>query len=827
MLPTLLLACGPSALDRPAAEPPVRPAPVASGAVSLVHAGAALGLPPTVRPGGAPAPEEIPLVGAFTYDDDRKKASVWAVPLPVAADLLPTATRGTHSFGSVAPPGFEVTGPDGALDFEQRGRKPGSWGFDRESLFVGVPLGGAAPDAAAHTVRFPKATLAEASMNLDTSGLTPEAFVDRTFTVGGESHAGWFLPAPATATLTLRVPERGVLAFSPGLLPPAIRGDAASDGADVVVRLTEAGATEELSRTRVTAPSFEPVRIDLQRWAGREVSLTIATEPGEDGALDYVLLEDPVVYPATDHPRKVVLVFVDTLRADHLGFMGYPRATSPHLDRWAAHAAVFERARTVAPWTLPSARAALTGSEPEDWFAREPVAARFGAAGFRTDAFVTNAFLSQPFGLERGWSRFRYEHLAPPDDVVADAIDRLRAWPDRDQLVLVHFMGPHLPWEEPWTYRWWWAGAQPGALAAPTRGQLSTFHRASPDFAEVEAWATDRYDQNVRWVDDELAALLEEVGPDATVALFSDHGEELWDHDGFEHGHQFGDELLRVPFVVKSPGVRPGRYDAPTSLLDLAPTLLELAGLPADDDAAGSSLVPYTFGDAGAAEALVARPLAFGRPLYGEDGWGVVAGERKWTARDGRQTVYDLRADPQERQDLAGSTELPPYHAALSAALGRPVHLVWRVSLEGDPWPFALTLTASHPEGIARVWPAYDPRGRLADTDAAVVEGRASTTVPADGELPSALYVLPVGDATRPGGLAVTLVGRQVQVAGAVPLGTEVAAGAVGTPFLTAKDARYHLSVGLAVVPAPSGTEVAGFHPDLESQLRDLGYLGE
>ncbi len=798
-----------------------------TGAVALVDVEAQFTLPPTVRPGGAPAPDVLVARGSFTHHDDRKKASVWRVPLPVAPDLLPSPTRGTHTFGSAPPPGFVVTLDGEELPFEHMGKKPGTWGFDREWLYVGVGFGEDAPAAEALRVSFPRATATESSMNLDTSGAEADRFVQRTFTVGGVSHAGWFLPAPASARVSVVVPPNGVLAFAPGLIPPAILTDAPTDGASVVVRATVDGATEELSRTRVTGPSFDIVRVDLARFSGRTVALELATEGGGDNVLDYVLLEDPVVYEAKAHPRKFVMIFVDTLRADHLGFAGYPRATSPHLDRWAANAAVFSRARTVAPWTLPSARAALTGSEPEDWFARTPVAGRFASAGFRTDAIVSNAFLSQPFGLERGWARFRYEHLLTPDALVADTVARLREWPDRDQLVLLHTMGPHLPWDEPWTHRWRWAGRQPEALKSASRGQIGSFRPTNPDLPEVRDWVTARYDQNVRWVDDELAALLEEVGADATVVLFADHGEELWEHGGFEHGHQFGDELLEVPLVVKSPGVTPGRFDAPVSLLDLTPTLLELAGLPADDDAAGRSLVGYTFGDAGASEALVTRPLGFGRPLYGEDGWGVIAGDQKWTARDGRQTLFDLATDPGEQHDLAATADLSPYPKALSAALGRPVQVVWRISLGGEPWPSALTLTASHPDGLAQVWSGYDPRGRTAGAVAEVVDGRVQLTIPPDGELPNALYVVPAGDVTRPGGLVVTLVGHKVQVAGAAPVDLVVAPGAVGAPFLVTRDARYQLAVDLTVVPEPSGTEVSGYHPELEDQLRELGYLGE
>lgn len=819
-----LLACAPDVLDRPAADVPARPRPAASGAVPLTGLSPTLALPPSARPGGAPVPDALSALSAFSWVEDKKKASVYGVPLPVAPDLLPSAARGTHTFGSAPPPGMVVQGPEGEAPFEWRARRPGSWGFDREHLLVGVPPGDPAPEAAAWSVTFPRATAVERAMNFADAGMDAEDFVRRTFTVGGISHAGWFLPAPASARVRLTLPDEAVLGFAPGLLPPAVASRARSDGATVVVRLTADGATEELSRTRVVDGTFAPVRLDLRRWAGREVELELATEPGRDNVLDYVLLEDPVVYPGRAHPRKFVLVFVDTLRADHLGFLGYPRDTSPHLDRWATTATVFSRARTIAPWTLPSARAVLTGSEPEAWAARTPVAARFSAAGFRTDAIVSNAFLSQPFGLERGWARFRYDHLAPPDALVEQALTRLAEWPDRDQLVLVHFMGPHLPWDEPWTERWRWAGARPAALDAPTRGRIGGFHAGDAAFDEVRDWVTARYDQNVRWTDDELATLLRAVGAEATVVLFADHGEELWDHDGFEHGHQFGEELLRVPLVVKSPGLPAGRSDAPVSLLDVAPTLLELAGLDPDPEATGRSLVPLAWGDDGAEASLRARPSGFGRPLYGPDGWGVIDGERKWTARDGRQTVFDLGSDPAEQADLAASTPLDPFVGALGEALGRPVHPVWRVVLHGDPWTSALTLTASHPDGLAAAWLAYDPRGRAAASPE-LADGRAVLTVPAGADLPAALYLQPAGDPTRAGGLAITLAGRQVAVAAAAPTDLVVTPTARAVPFLGGRDARYAFNVDLALVPEPSGTEVGGYHADVEAQLRELGYL--
>ena len=101
---------------------------------------------------------------------------------------------------------------------------------------------------------------------------------------------------------------------------------------------------------------WSPVRVDLSAY--RAVTLSVRTTPGESPDYDYVFVEGPSVYTPSENPRRAVMVFVDTLRPDHLGTYGYTEvATNPTIDRFASHGVVFEEARSVAPWTLPSARA--------------------------------------------------------------------------------------------------------------------------------------------------------------------------------------------------------------------------------------------------------------------------------------------------------------------------------------------------------------------------------------------------------------------------------------------------------------------------------------
>lgn len=820
----------PAFLDAPAAHPPARPSPHPARAIALSTPGidARFSLPRSSRPGGAPAPDAFP-VGPLTLHDQKNRADVYRARLPVEASLLPSAGGGTHRFGSKPPVGFAVTGPEGAeLRFERNAREPGTWGFDPEWLYIGVRTGAPPPDGRKYAVHFPKATATENGLNLDTSGLSPDAFAKRTVTVGGASHAGLLVPAPGEVAFSLVAPVGGALDLDAQLLRPAIVDRVRSDGAAVVVIVRADGAETEVARVQVDeGADAVPVRADLSRWGGAPIELVLRTEPGADPTYDYVLLEAPTVYAPDPDPERIVIVFVDTLRTDHLGFMGYARRpTSPLLDGLAAHATVFTQARTVAPWTLPSARAMLTGHEPEAW--SEPgvrtLPEVLGAEGWRTDAIVSNAFLSQPFEVHRGWDAYDFAQLRDPRDVVARGIDALERHADRDQLLLVHFMSPHLPYDEPWTYRHVFAGARPPGIRSISRAGLLSWLPGRPGFDAVRAYVDARYDQQIRFVDDTLRSLVRAAGPRATIAVVSDHGEELWDHGGFEHGHAFWDELLHVPFAIRSPYLPAVRVDAPVSVLDLTPTLRALAGAPPDDDAPGRSLVPVAWGDAGAAEALSARGLAFGRPLYGPDGWGVVADDHKWWDRGGVQALFDLGRDPGERLDLAPrAPDLDAWPAHLSAALGRPVRLAWRVEVRAEHLPFALELGISHPDGLADAWLEPDPRGQRVAAPELLPDG-VRAHLPAGLTSRPVLYVVPTGDALAPEGLAVSLVGQTLNLARRVGPG-RLAPSYDPETVLAIGDARVGVTVELAWVPEPSGDATPGYHPEMEDQLRELGYL--
>ncbi|UCE87113.1 MAG: sulfatase [Deltaproteobacteria bacterium] len=308
-------------------------------------------------------------------------------------------------------------------------------------------------------------------------------------------------------------------------------------------------------------------------------------------------------------PASAVLIVIDTLRADHLGAYGHARPTSPNIDRWSKRGALFEQALASSPWTLPSFGAIYTGRHPsqhragqlivrqppERTFARldaatPTLAERLSERGYATAAVVTNPFLHPSFGIARGIESYDYVRGDARRNRRASAVvDRALRWLDgrdaRPFLLVVHCFDPHLAYDPPPSVRGRFTAGYTGSLELPLNPLLQI--RAG----RVELDAADRrfieaaYDEELLFVDAQVGRLLDGLEArglltDTLVMLTSDHGEEFFEHDGFEHGHSAYQELLHVPLVVWGPGVRPGRISPPVSHVDLVPTLLDALGQP-------------------------------------------------------------------------------------------------------------------------------------------------------------------------------------------------------------------------------------------------------
>ena len=698
-----------------------------------------------------------------------------------------------------------------------------TWEFSANALRVrrDAALGPPAPGEI--RVQYSRATTRERELNYQTSRMRSEDFVMRSLQVDDATRHGLLLPAPSDATFRVTIPAGAHLSLHAGLIPPESADIPPSDGAVLSVTVGDA----EVLRAPLRVRAMDRLDVDLGAYAGEAVELHLRTEPGAQSDGDYAFLAEPTIYVPEARPPRVVMVFIDTLRVDHLSLYGYHRETTPRLDAWADQAAVFEQARSVAPWTLPSTRTVLTGQVPELWGTARTLPERFAEAGWATAFFAGNVYLSSNFEMANGWGLQRCINWPRAEVQVDRALDWLETVDDRPALLLLHFMDQHLPYTEPLAWRYRFAGRTPSLLGGDDFQRSDVTKVAGKLGEEGKDYLRGRYDNNLAYVDAQLARVL--AGVDLTrdtVVIFADHGEEFWDHGGFEHGHALWDELLRVPLVVAGPGLKPGRYAQPVSLLDVAPTLARALSLPTDD-MAGWPLQELT--DGSRAADFAARPQAFGRLLYGDIQWGSLAGGKKWTVREGEEHLYDLAQDPGETSDIyAGPESARDNYVGLSKGTGAPAALAWRLvpSNANGSEPLEATLTV--PGGIREAWVSDDPLN--ASAAQVTVSGDTATmqwdpkksgereiyVVPKESPsavLPTLQLTLRAGDKTA--AAAPTWDDAPPALAGD---GKVLLRGTLGGRTL-------NLTAMVTPLPLGDGTALSGFNPEVAGELGALGYL--
>jgi arylsulfatase A-like enzyme len=716
------------------------------------------------------------------------------------------------------------------IEYQRRrdalGPETWSWRLVGRQLHLRGP--GPAPEPGAVQVRYPRGARWEDGLNRATSKGSDTSFTFRRVGLNNDDPQGIFLPAPGAVRWRVAVPRSGVLGFQAKLLRPAVDEGLRSDGVQLQVRVSE-GGRENLLQSIAVEPSadWENHRVSLADYAGEEIELALVSVPGEQSLLDYLFLAEPAVFTPQAQPRRLVLVFVDTLRRDRLGLYGYRRReTSPQLDRWAEGAVVFEQARASAPWTLPSVRALLGGSASEPWEDSFTLPERLQEQGFVTGFLCNNPYLRPSFGMERGWTHYRFDLMAPAKLQVDRALAWLEQHPDRDSALLVQFMDPHMPYEEPEAYRTRWTEGRPEAYkGSASRAPLMKLDLDDPTTAAVKDWVQARYDQNIRYVDDQIARLLEAVGDDAVVVVFADHGEELWDHDGVEHGHSLHEELLAVPLIIRAPGLEPGRVDAPVSLLDLAPTVLELLDLPAPPSGERWSLLPAIRGEPQALERLEQRALVIGQTLYDDEAWGLVRGEDKWWIEGAEEHRYRLDRDPGERQNLSQTDEhdREAWIAALSESLGAPVMPVWRVQGQGPRKSTAQqrgAVTLRHPSGLQETWSTPGIKEETAQPR--LLDGVATVQAQRHHPVPREWYALRDPQDLSAEGLELEVEGTEGRWRARVEPGAD---DGRSPTLLEAGESQLRYSVSRSWAPFFDGK--ASESPDEETaeQLRVLGYI--
>ena len=361
---------------------------------------------------------------------------------------------------------------------------------------------------------------------------------------------------------------------------------------------------------------------------------------------------------------SVVIVTLDTTRADHLGCYGASRAATPHLDALARGGVRFEKALSPVPLTLPAHASVLTGRVPRRHGVRDNVGfpldpkvplltERLRDAGYATAAFVSAAVLDRDGGLARGFATyddnvrvgdrraFDYQERAASQTV--DALLPRLATLKPPFFLWVHFYDPHAPYVPPEPY--------------------------------ASRFKDRAYDGEIAFMDAQLGRVLDALkrqGVTLYIAVAGDHGESLGEHGEDGHGIFLYQATQRIPLIITGPGIPPGVTVAATvGLVDVAPTILDLLRLPALPGADGRSLVPLLHG---------ARPAASDyemETLYPSFSYGwaplraLCAGPYKYVAAP-RPELYELPTDPREIHDLSRDK------AARTAELARTLDALTR-----------------------------------------------------------------------------------------------------------------------------------------------------
>jgi len=364
-----------------------------------------------------------------------------------------------------------------------------------------------------------------------------------------------------------------------------------------------------------------------------------------------------------DPPKNVVVILIDTLRADHMGFMGYERKTSPNIDALAAESIIFEDAYATAPHTPRSIPCLFFGRYPSHikWRGgqynypkvRPENLSMFEVLqenGWKNYGFSSHFYFQEKRGMWQGFEAWDNEGagtIAESNEDIASPRTWAKTEPKLAELaaaskkegaapfgVFLHLFEPHSRWIGHDEYDF-------GKGDTPAERHINNY---DSEIAYVDAYVG------------KVVAKLKALGiyDDTVIILTSDHGEAFQDHGLFFHGQNLYDEVIKVPLLIRVPGWKPRRVEGPISLVDVAPTYLDLMDISVPQDFEGQSLVATMLGKAPVPD----------RPIFSEllpyTNWKehhkvIIQGNLKYirVLTSNTQQLYDLSKDPKEKNDLS------------------------------------------------------------------------------------------------------------------------------------------------------------------------------
>jgi arylsulfatase A-like enzyme len=435
--------------------------------------------------------------------------------------------------------------------------------------------------------------------------------------------------------------------------------------------------------------------VDLATWAESEalVIFEVQTETSDPSSVDpvYPLWANPVLYSKQDSIERpsIILISVDCLRPDHMGLYGYERDTTPQIDALARDGVVFREATASSSWTLPSHMSMLTGLTPSfHAVSRQRKLAPSVAylpellseAGYEVDGVVSGAYLSPNFGFERGFHHYRVLKRPRASQTVDEAVELLERARGRDFFFFLHLIDPHWRYLPPEDFVERFGPRPPDLDALLNR----VIEREPPSSRQDIKHLQNLYDGEIAYVDQELGRLFDwlkaqELYEPSLIILTSDHGEAFYEHEYWQHSDTLYEEMIRVPLIVKKPGGSSHRgVEAPVSHVDIFATILEAAGLP-PPTSQGRSLTRRTGTTDG--DKTISEVIWWGDEntrkkvsLRSENlkyiaSFELAAQDDLTIHKMLQEELYDLSADPEERNNLETSRHMAAFRKELDALL--------------------------------------------------------------------------------------------------------------------------------------------------------------
>lgn len=480
--------------------------------------------------------------------------------------------------------------------------------------------------------------------------------------VGAETLRALTIGEGTTISYYLQVPAGGKLGFRSGAT--------AAEGR-LAATVSVDGDAPRVLPTVSAGSRYAPAAIDLADFAGKVVRLDLTASAGDVALAELALLSTPPTSERVRTPRNVIVLLIDTLRADRLrAFNPSTRVRTPTMDALGPEGALFVNAHAVENWTKPTVASILTGLYTRTHQIQTEQAVLPSAAvlvsehlkdhGFTTASFIANGYVSEKFGFRQGWN-FHTNFIREEKNTDAAAVfEEAGNWIEQNRgqrfFTYIHTVDPHVPYDPPAEYlRMYDPRTDYAGVVHPRRtGELLEQAKRRPPLVRLDESDQTRlealHDGEITQHDAVFGQFIERmkrlgVWDDTLFILTADHGEEFRDHDSWGHGHSVFEELLHVPLYVRLPGTVPAglRVTDSVSPMSIPATMVELLGVPEMPTAEGQSLADYFRGTTPTGPRLAFSDWAQERRVV------TVGGRFKLIVRGNLTSAFfDLAADPHE-----------------------------------------------------------------------------------------------------------------------------------------------------------------------------------